>query len=72
MESVYIFCDCTVAIDVIVRRLVIARFQLLKRLTQLEDLLSEMMVKIVLVWIPADQGISLHCITYVTVQQVHF
>ena len=59
-ESVYICCDCTVAIDIVIRRLVTARLQLWKRLTHLEDLLSEMMVNIILVWIPAHQGISFH------------
>ena len=59
-ESVFIFCDGTVAIDIIIRRSVTARLQLWKRLTHLEDLLSKMMVNIVLVWIPAHQGISFH------------
>jgi len=52
---VYIFCDCTVAIDIVIMGSVTARLQLLKRLTHLEDLLSEMTVNIVLVWIPAHQ-----------------
>ena len=46
-ESVYIFCDCTVAIDIVIMRSVTARLQLWKRLTHLEDLISEMTVNIV-------------------------
>ena len=48
------------AIDIVIRKSVTARLELWKRLTHLEDLLSEMMVNIVLVWIPAHQGISFH------------
>ena len=59
-EYVYIFCDCTAAIDVIVRRPGTARIDLFRRLVHLEDLLADMMVNIVLVWIPAHHGISFH------------
>jgi len=56
---VYILCDCSQAIDIIVKRLCFAiRFEVSKRLALLESALSEMNVKIILAWIPGHQGIE--------------
>ena len=58
-ETVYILCDCSQAIDIIVKRLCFAiRFEVFKRPALLESALSEMNVKIILAWIPGHQGIE--------------
>jgi len=57
---VYILCDCSQAIEIIVKRSCFAiRFEVFKRLAHLQSVLSEMNVKIVLAWIPGRQGIKL-------------
>ena len=60
-EILYILCDCSAAIDVIVNRLYAATgFELFTRLSHLEGVLSDINVKIVLAWIPGHQGIPVN------------
>ena len=58
-ETVYILCDCSQAIEITVKKLHFAtQFEVFKRLAHLENALSELNVKIVLVWIPGHQGLN--------------
>jgi len=60
-EILYILCDCSSAIDVIVNRLYAATgAELFTRLSYLEGVLSDINVKIVLSWIPGHQGIPVN------------
>jgi len=56
---VYILCDCSQAIEITVKKLHFAtQFEVFKRLAHLENALSELNVKIVLVWIPGHQRLN--------------
>ena len=62
-ENLYILCDCSSAIDIIVHRLCTATcLELFTRLAHFEGVLSDMNVNIVLSWIPGHQEIS--CLLY--------
>ena len=62
-EVVYILCDCSSAIAVIVDRMYADHtgFEFFTRLSYLEGILSEMNVTIALAWIPGHQGIPVTC-----------
>jgi len=54
-----ILCDCSLAIDVIVRKLSPGfQFKVFERLASVEDMLTEMKVNVTLAWIPSHQGIE--------------
>jgi len=60
-EVLYILCDCSSAIDVIVDRMYAATgFEYFTRLSYLEGILSEMNVTIALAWIPGHEGIPVN------------
>jgi len=55
----YITCDCSQAIEFCVKRsLATTQPELVKRLSRLEDSLSEIKVSVTIVWIPGHQGIQ--------------
>ena len=76
LETLYILCDCSAAIDVIVNRMYAAvGFELFTRLSCLAAILSDMNVKIVLAWIPGHQGIpsndTADCLAKETAREIY-
>ena len=59
-ETVYILCDCSSAIDIIVNRsaLISSRLDIFHRLSILEDSFSALHIDILLVWIPGHHLIE--------------
>ena len=59
-ETVYILCDCSSAIDIIVNRsaLISSRLDIFHRLSILEDSFSALQIDILLVWIPGHHLIE--------------
>ena len=58
-ETVYILCDCSSAIDIIVNRLdLTSRLDIFHRLSILEDALSALQIDTLLVWIPGHHQIE--------------
>jgi len=58
-ESLYILCDCSVAIDAMMYKLApIRQGDIFQRMCYVEDALANINVDIILSWIPSHQGID--------------